>query len=140
MTGIFNKVSKSPIGSLYRGIDTNDPIVNRIHSFLQLQEGWHYGEGRNATQEAIDLALDINSLLLEYGADEIEVFPDTDGGILVSGYHEDHMIEILCSPQGSIAMLHEIDGEIIRECNDIYPDEISAYLGRVAWKPKKSYV
>ena len=111
----------------------NDPIIQQILSFKSLPEGWHYGDGRGAEQASIDSALKTYRAFLRRGIRRIEVFPDVDGGILLSGYHEDETLEILCSPAGSINVLHEVDEEIVYDEGCVSVDEATAYLRDLPW-------
>ena len=112
----------------------------QIRSFARLPNGWHYGEGRGATEKAIATALDVNSLLLEYNAHDIEAFPGVDGGILLSGYRDDDTLEVRCDPSGRMDMLHEVNDEIINEQCGVSLEEIGAYLEGLEWTPKNSFV
>ena len=114
-------------------------IRDRIHSFRDLAHGWHYGEGRGATEIAVEAALTIQHHFLEHGISEIEVFPDLDGGILVSGYHEQHTVDVFCTPDGHTDLLHEVDDKAVYERNDVPMDKIVAYLGGLLWGTKKSF-
>ena len=87
-------------------------IADTIRSFANLPAGWHYGTGTGAVHAAVDAALNVNSLLVDYGARNIEVFPDVDGGILVSGYRDRHTLEILCCPDGRMDLVYEVGDEI----------------------------
>ena len=139
MTGVFFGIYRSPVEMVYPVVETNDVVSNRIHSFGRLPEGWHYGEGRGATKVAIALALCIGELFAKRNAEEVEVFPDIDGGILVSAYRKNETIEVLCGPRGYVNILHEKDDNVVYDRKEFSVDEVDAYLRGVAWKPKKSY-
>ena len=115
-------------------------LVDRIRSFRNLGEGWHYGDGRGATESAIRSALEIQSNFIRYGARKIEAFPDPDGGILISGYHEEHTIEVFCTDDGRMNILHERDDCALYEKNDVTLDELIDYLGGLQWSLKNSFV
>ena len=119
--------------------EKNLQIRDQIHSFRDLAPGWHYGEGRGATQLAIKAALSIHSCFIKYGINEIEVFPDIDGGILVSGYHEEHTLEVFCDQDGHTNLLHEINDESHHERDNVPMDEIVEYLGGLPWRSKNSF-
>ena len=139
MAGVFFGIYRSPVATAYPVVETNDAVSSRIHSFGRLPEGWHYGEGHGATQAAICIALCIGELFAKYNAGEIEVFPDIDGGILVSGYRDNETIEVFCSPRGYMDILHEKDDNAVYDREELSVDDVDAYLRGVAWKPKKSY-
>ena len=139
MAGVFFGIYRSPIKVIYPVVETNNVVSNRIHSFGRLPEGWHYGEGRNATKIAIALALCIDELFIKHNAEAVEAFPDIDGGILVSGYRGNETIEVFCGPGEYVDILHEKDDNVVYDRKEIFVDDIDTYLRGVAWKPKKSY-
>lgn len=114
-------------------------IRDQIRSFSDLADGWHYGEGRGATELAMEAALTIHSHFIEHGIIEIEVFPDLDGGILISGYHENQTLEVFCNQGGHTDILHEIRDKVLHERNDVPMDEIVEYLGGLPWRSKKLF-
>jgi len=112
----------------------------QIRSFAQLPNGWHYGEGRGATDKAVATAVGANSLLLMHGAHDVEAFPDVEGGILLSGYHGDHTLEILCDPSGRMDMLHEANDEVVKDRGRVSLEEVDAYIRGLEWTPKNLFV
>ena len=110
-----------------------------IQSFSSLPEGWHYGSGQGTTKEATNLALDICKLLMKYNANELGAFPDVEGGILVTGYNNDHTIEIFCKPDRLLDLLHETDDSVISEFSDLKYSEIEDYLKKLKWKQRDSF-
>lgn len=110
-----------------------------IQSFSSLPEGWHYGSGQGATKEATNIALDICKLLMKYNANELGAFPDVEGGILVTGYNNDHTIEIFCKPDRLLDLLHETDDSVISEFSDLKYSEIEDYLKKLKWKQRDSF-
>ena len=115
-------------------------IAERIRSFAVLPDGWHYGTGVGAVDAAVNAAHYINLLLADYGARNIEVFPAVDGGIVVSGYHGQDTIEILCHPTGLMDLVHEVDDDIVKERNRVSKNDIEKFLGDLEWLPKNSFV
>lgn len=127
----------APLRRVLRNTVANGDVVDQIYSFERLQDGWHYGEGCSATELAVRLALWANSRLVECNASDVEVFPDVDGGILVSGYHEDETLEILCGPTGQIDMVHEDGENVIYERKNTLPHEVLQYLRGLSWESMK---
>lgn len=107
-----------------------------IRSFERLPSGWHYGEGRGATKLATKSALAIHRALANR-ADEVEAFPDISGGILLSGYCGDETLEAFCHRDGAVKVLHEIDGEVVYEQDDVSVSEVTKYVERLLWKLMK---
>ena len=120
-------------------VEEKDKIRDRIRSLRALSPGWHYGEGRGATEAAIDTALEIHHLFLENRVRKIELFPDVDGGILVSGYYEEHTFDVFCTPDGKINLLHEVNDEDVTERDNLPMDELVNYLGGLLWRTWKLY-
>ena len=112
----------------------NDEISRRILSFLELRDGWHYGEGRGATRLAVDLAIRIRDLLAPFNLDGIEVFPDVSGGILVSGYYYNGVFEIFCDADGELEVEHRIEQDTIFESTDMQFEDLTEYLRRELWE------
>ena len=122
----------------YRFIAKSDLIVGKIDSLRHLPDGWHYGEGRGATQHAIDVALAAYKVFCRKGIGRIEVFPDVDGGILLSGYHEDETVEVLCGPEGSVNLLHEIHDEVVHDEDHESVGEVDEYVRELPWNSMTS--
>ena len=112
----------------------DDRILHRILSFLELRDGWHYGEGRGATRPAVDLAIRIKDLLTSFDLEEIEAFPDVNGGILVSGYCDDDIFEIFCGADGNLEIEHRIEQDGVFESADVQFDDLAEYLRRKLWE------
>ena len=114
-------------------------IADTIRSFANLPDGWHYGTGTGAVHAAVEAALNVNSLLADYGARNIEVFPDVDGGILVSGYRDRKTLEILCCQDGRMDLVYEEYDEIVNERSSISINEIEEFMGGSEWFPSKLF-
>ena len=108
----------------------------KIRSFAQLPDGWHYGEGCAATEQAVTAALDVNAQFLMHIPDAVEAFPAVDGGVMVGGYWGGHTLEIVCGPSGRLDMVHELDDEVAAERSDVSLDEVTAYMGEMGWTPQ----
>ncbi len=108
--------------------DREEAIVDEIRSFERLPAGWHYGEGHGATGLAVESALAMQALLMTNKADEVEVFPDVSGGVLLSGYCQDETMEIFCDHDGRINIIHEVGGEIAYEKDDVSAQEVNEYM------------
>ena len=128
----------TPPAAFSQGV-LEEKIRDTICSFANLPDGWHYGTGTGAVHAAVDAALNVNSLLVDCGARNIEVFPDIDGGILVSGYRDRHTLEILCRPDGGMDLVYEVDDDLVNERSSISIDEIEEFLGGSEWFPTKLF-
>ena len=120
--------------------DLERMIAEKIHSFADLPDGWHYGIGTGAVGAAVDAALNVNSLLVDYGARNIEVFPGVDGSVLVSGYRSRDTLEILCRPTGGLGLVYEVDETTVDERPSISMDDVEEFLGGLEWLPQNLFV
>ncbi len=106
----------------------------QILSFAQLPKGWHYGGGNPAGADTVKLALKVSLLFVEHGAGEIEAFPDVEGGILVSGYRGEDLVDVFCGTNGRLDLLHERNGESLYEKENVDLDEAGAFIECLEWK------
>jgi len=121
-----------------------DAIRREIHSFENLPDGWHFGEGVGAVEAAVKAALDVHSLMIENGIETIKAFPEIDGGIMVSGYLKEESLEVLdvsCRPDGEMEMDHEVDnvdvfGDTKRGLN---LNDVEKYLEKLNWRKNGLY-
>ena len=110
-----------------------------IESFVELLDGWHFGEGRAATETAVVAAKEVDALLLRTDARVIEVFPCVDGGIMLCGRYKNEDVEILCRPEGHLMDLwHERDDQLIAEYNDLSSEDLTDYVEALSWGSKSS--
>ena len=119
--------------------DLEQTVAKKIEGFATLPAGWHFGDGIGAVAAAVQSAHAVKSLLADYGARNIEVFPCIDGGILVHGYGRCDTLEIQCDPDGEIHLLHERDGDLVEDQESISIGSIDKYLGDLAWLPISSF-
>lgn len=100
----------SPIGLMVK--------ANRdIKGTAGLSVGWNYGRGEPSSLLARNNAIVVASLLIAGGAEEIAVFPDTDGGIMLTGYREDTSADVLCVAGGGFEVTFEtgdVESPIVR--------------------------
>lgn len=76
-----------------------------------LPDGWAYGYGRASDDQARVNAQLAAALLMASGAEHLNVFPDRDGGVMVTGYRAADSFEILALPGASFDVLYESDRE-----------------------------
>ena len=77
-----------------------DPVAAEILSFLRLPKGWHYGHGVPATAECALQALQFFRLMRDLAFERFEAFPETAGGILLSSFRGESVVEILFRADG----------------------------------------
>ena len=120
--------------------DRTQEVSQKIRSFAELPEGWHYAGSIGATEAAVDAAFAVNTLMSDFRARNVEVFPCVDGGVLLHGYKGTDVLEIQCGPDGRFHLMHEREDEIVGEREAASIDEIERYMGELEWVPSNSYV
>ena len=91
----------------------SEETKERIKSFADVPDGWHYGEGVGATEAAIERALEVVVLFEDFDARVIEALPMVNGGIQVCGFKWHHEVEVDCDPSGNFE-----DGSILYDDGD----------------------
>lgn len=80
-----------------------DPLVMKLRAFGQLATGWSYGRGRQISSAVIDRA----ERLLELGAQlhlKAEVFPGTDGDIVVAIHQDGTCVQVTVNEDLSLGL------------------------------------
>ncbi|MBJ3763388.1 hypothetical protein ILP92_11590 [Maribius pontilimi] len=125
--------------AVFASLESNSPskvqkAVDRVLSFYNRPDGWHYGKGHAATIASVNSALRVVSTMNSMELDTIEVFPRTDGGIVVSGIRGEQVVDFAVSADGIIDVYEERDDEdlLIRENADYA--FVRRYLEDLGWK------
>ena len=106
-------------------------------SFRRLPDGWHYGEGKGATNGAYLAALQVNALFCSTNVRVIEAFPELDGGIMVCGRYKEEDLEVFCSSDGvQLSVCHERDDKPIYQQDDLTVADVRRYIARLPWALK----
>ena len=95
---------RSPAPSLDAAVsqkETNDKLL----SFLDLQDGWCYGEGRAPSRTMVDLLVKINDFVFSIGFSKTDAFPRVNGVIVLSIYEGDFLIDLSMNPSGDTCSL-----------------------------------
>lgn len=108
-------------------------------SFGQLSVGWNYGSGVPASQEVINTALLVCAHLQFAGAIQVEAFPETKGGILVSGYHDADTIDVLCRVDSLFNIFHEEGDREIFEKEGVGFLFVANYVQGLPWLSSRSF-
>jgi hypothetical protein len=85
------------------------PVAAEIISFLRLPGGWHYGKGIPANVDAVFSALQFFRMMKDLAFGRFEAFPEASGGILLSSFHGDNIVEILFRADGRFDVTVERD-------------------------------
>jgi|WetSurMetagenome_2_1015567.scaffolds.fasta_scaffold118454_2 hypothetical protein len=84
----------------------------KILSFINLPQGWHFGEGVPSSHEAAKYALSI-LYLAQTCSFQTDAIPGLNGEIQVICYNEDDRLEFTIEPDNTITFIHERDGQEI---------------------------
>ena len=69
-------------------------VLDKLRSFGDRPEGWHYGEGDEFTSAILECAEAVVICGQLLGLDEVNVFPGLSGEVLVAFYRSGHCIEV----------------------------------------------
>jgi len=86
--------------------ELHDSIIEELESFSKLEEGWSYGEGGPIPFKVIEIAKKVYKVG-SYHINSVNVFPGTDGSILVVFYKEDISIEVVINKDLSLDLTLE---------------------------------
>ncbi len=114
-------------------------VQKRICSFLDLRQGWHYGDGAAISPDTKDTALSVSEIFADGGAKNIEAFPCVGGEILVSGYHGSKTVDVLCCPCGILDITLEEKDAFEEERTNQNLDDLKELLKGLMWEPKTSF-
>lgn len=79
----------------------------KIRSFHELKQGWHFGEGNGPNKETVELAEKITQMLHVELFCKVDAFPGVWGEIQVTAYPEDFFMEINILENGTIELVVE---------------------------------
>jgi len=74
---------------------------DKLDSFLNLEDGWHFNSGKKITKEAVEAS----KTLMESSSFEMDVFPSEDGGVGVSFFSptgKENVLEFQIYPSGTL--------------------------------------
>jgi hypothetical protein len=115
------------------------PLMREILALLHLPEGWYFGSGDPPSLTTATYAISVAGTLHEAGAESLECFPDCDGGILVSGYHGDESVEILCRPSGVFDFVLERSEDEVDSAPDLDMRETQRRIRALKWREESLY-
>lgn len=131
--------SEAPNRSIFSRVAESDRTIRAILSYLELQPGWHYGEGDSAKAGAVLHALLVVSLLRRAGVETFETFPLVDGGVMVSAYRGGEFVDVTCHATGSFAVLHEKDDIEIFDRADLTFRQVASYVEGLQWQSRNFF-
>ena len=93
-------------------------VLEKIDSFLELEKGWHYGEGIAFSKETVSMAKKFAEQAI-WSVFDTDAFPGIDGEIMVTVYFEDHYLEFTIESSGEIEYVYEFKDEEIDESENL---------------------
>lgn len=91
----------------------DDSTTQKLNSFTQLPDGWHFGEGRRAELLAINYAKTLNRIALANGW-QTDAFPGLSGEVMLSVENSEHYYEVVIDRDGSLSLVEEVNGEEVQ--------------------------
>ena len=86
-------------------------VFFKIKDFLNLEQGWCYGESKTFTEKDTGIAEQIATHLLSSGFNNLDAFPGLNGEIRVTAYFKTHYLEFTLESGNNITFLHENSNE-----------------------------
>jgi hypothetical protein len=102
------------------GAPTTWATEEKIHSFRDLEDGWHYGEGVHFQQSTLDSAIFLNQQAIKLALFETDAFPGVNGEVMVAIYLDEHYLEFILEPDGTVTFCREREDEEV-----LYRDGLS---------------
>lgn len=114
-------------------LDTNrafEQTNNKIVSFRNLPNNWHYGEGISPSRETIDIALKFNYVARIVQFSKTDAFPGIDGEIQFCAYKDSLYVEFTIEPNDKITFVYEVGSTEIEYCENLsFEEAISKLYG-----------
>lgn len=108
----------------------------KISDFLNLPQGWHYGEGNAPNENTVHDSLLINNQATLLGL-KTEAFPGINGEIQINCYSEDKTLEFTIESTGKILLVEEESGIEISSQEDLTIEGVLDFIrkeyGKEIW-------
>jgi hypothetical protein len=114
-------------------------VLDSLRKLRKLPQGWDYGSGGPVSERAMGSGEQIAQLLDVLGADDFEVVPGSEDGVVVVGYNDEKSAEVHCLSSGQFELLHESDLEqdYYTVCRTIV--DLAEVLGELGWQSPRFY-
>lgn len=83
----------------------------KIAEFSELKNGWCHGEGLPINKQAIQQAEELFLFFITNGVYRTNAFPCISGGVMVTGYLDNHYIEFTLEDDNSVTYYYELNDE-----------------------------
>jgi|AntRauTorcE11898_2_1112593.scaffolds.fasta_scaffold13109_2 hypothetical protein len=124
----------------------NDSIIEELNNYATLKEGWAYGEGKPINSDVIKKAEKVYKIG-KYFIPTVNVFPGTNGLILVVFHQEEFSIETAVNEDLTIDLTVEqglgFEYDIVRRENNISLKKVENILSnfkRSEWNYSESFI
>lgn len=112
-------------------------IENRLLGLLNLEEGWHFGEGNRISEESVLIAIAITRKINSTKVSFIEAFPTEDGFVnLRFGITQNIIIGIIIQSKTEIVVYRENDIDI-KEIKTVELSKIISFITKQVDKIKE---
>ena len=138
MSTVFTFISRPRVINSTLGQSPSDAVVHRLLSFLNLDAGWDYGNGRPISPDAILEALSLVHAFRELGARAVEVFPRQNGGVLVSAYQESRSVDAYLDASAFVALEVEVGDKELEPIEKLTVNDAINKVGEAGWLARPS--
>jgi len=114
--------------SIFEIADAYDRTTNRLNSFLLLQDGWHFGEGKAPSLETLRLAYNLNNAAL-LASWETDAFPGEGGEITLALRTPDAHYEVTIDDYQLVSLVKEVNNEEVQDLEEISFENAIEELG-----------
>ena len=104
----------------------------KIRRFVELPDGWNYGEGIAPSQVVRDNAIRLNQIVLDWGFFATDAFPGTGGEVDLTVYHDEHCFEFIFDPDGRVTFCHEENEKEVEYTEGLSLSEATDKIRRLA--------
>jgi len=111
---------------------SGESTADKIRSFRQLPEGWHYGEGGPPAERTVTSALAICRAAHNYGFLRTDAFPGIGGEIRVTAYEGPQYLEFTVAPDLRITFVRELDNVEVASEENLSLEQTESKLHQVA--------
>ena len=123
------------------------PTLQKVKEFLEIGDGWHFGEGRPPTKEVAEIAKSFAEKAI-MAVFDTDAFPGIDGEIMVTLYHKNHYLEFTIDVNEEITYVHEIDdteleyieGLSVQEAENKLNDFCESVWNSSGWSTKSTMI
>jgi hypothetical protein len=116
------------IESHYTFVRDVSDTEKKLIKFLSLPEGWHFGEGKSASEAVYDAALDLYRAMQKLNFDDTDTFPGVNGEILLEMYFGDDTLEFTIQPDTSVIFKQETHNKCVKYIKGLSQEEAKTIL------------